>query len=154
MEQKLNMLATRKMTREAMVSTLDRLFPATKSADGKPVETTRRTNILGDILKLYESNDGNQFPEQRGTAYNLLNAVTEYTDHYRSARNGERAESAMFGSGDRLKTQTMEVLMETAKGLQEVQRVTYVPASATPARQMATVRTGGLLDSILSEYHS
>jgi phage/plasmid-like protein (TIGR03299 family) len=116
-EQKLNMLATRKMTRETMVSTLDRLFPQSKDASGKPIDSTRRNNILSDVLRCYESNDSNAFPEQRGTAYNLLNAITEYTDHVRSTRKDDKGESAMFGSGDRLKTQAMEVLMETAGGL-------------------------------------
>lgn len=93
----MNLLATRKMTREAMGSILDRLFPQSKDANGKPQDSTRRNNILSDVLRCYESNDRNAFPEQPGTAYNLLNAVTEYTDHMRSARNGERAESVMFG---------------------------------------------------------
>ncbi len=141
-EQKLNFLATRKMTREAMGSILDRLFPASKDATtGKPAESTRRNNILSDVLRCYESNDRNAFPEQRGTAYNLLNAVTEYTDHMRSARNGERAESAMFGSGDKLKTQAMEVIMETANGLPvTVTRPVVVSAPSV-----------SILDQILSE---
>jgi phage/plasmid-like protein (TIGR03299 family) len=119
-EQKLNMLATRKMTRETTVSVLDRLFPQSKDAAGKPQDSTRRNNILSDVLRCYESNDSNAFPDQRGTAYNLLNAVTEYTDHVRSTRKDDKGESAMFGSGDRLKTTAMEVLMETAAGLQTV----------------------------------
>jgi phage/plasmid-like protein (TIGR03299 family) len=137
-EQKLNFLAQRKMTREAMTTVFDRLFPSKKDDDGKPVDTTRRTNILGDILACYESNDRNAFPEERGTAYNALNAITEYTDHQRSARNGERADSAMFGSGDRLKTQALEVLMETANGLPMV------------ASEVVYSRpTGSILDAIL-----
>ena len=145
-EAKLNMLATRRMTREAMGSILDRLFPQSKDANGKPQDSTRRNNILGDVLRCYESNDRNAFPEQRGTAYNLLNAVTEYTDHMRSARNGERAESAMFGSGDRLKTQAMEVILETADGLQTVvSRPIY--SDVRPAVHSGT----SLLDQIVSE---
>lgn len=129
-EAKLNMLASRKMTREAMGSILDRLFPQSKDANGKPQDSTRRNNILSDVLRCYESNDRNAFPEQRGTAYNLLNAVTEYTDHVRSTRNGDSGESAMFGSGDRLKTQAMEVIMQTADGLQYVSRpVNFAPVS-------------------------
>ena len=62
-----------------MKTVLDRLFPGKKDENGK--SSTRNDNILADVLRCYESNDRNQFPEQRGTAYNLLNAVTEYTDH-------------------------------------------------------------------------
>ncbi len=137
-EAKLNMLAARKMTREAMGSILDRLFPQSKDANGKPQDSTRRNNILTDVLRCYESNDRNAFPEQRGTAYNLLNAITEYTDHVRSTRKDDKGESAMFGSGDRLKTQAMEVIMETADGLQ-----------LTVSRPMTFAPSVSLLDQIV-----
>jgi phage/plasmid-like protein (TIGR03299 family) len=146
-EQKLNMLATRKMTREAMGSILDRLFPQSKDASGKPQDSTRRNNILTDVLRCYETNDNNVFPEQRGTAYNLLNAVTEYTDHVRSTRKDDKGESAMFGSGDRLKTQAMEVIMETAGGLQTVSRpVSYAYAEPTVSL-LDQIANAGILGS-------
>ena len=123
-EDKLNFLADRKMTRETMTTVMDRLFPKRlKAGTDEPVSATRRENILSDILKIYEMNDGNAFPEQRGTAYNLLNAITNYTDHERSTQGDGRAESALFGSGDKLKTQAMEVLYEVAGAL---------PATARP----------------------
>lgn len=129
-ESKLNLLAARRMTRESMGTILDRLFPQRKGEDGKPIESTRRNNILGDILASYESNDRNAFPEQRGTAYNFLNAITEYVDHKASTWAGDNGKSAMFGSGDRLKTQAMEVLLESAAGMPvvETQRLVYSPA--------------------------
>jgi phage/plasmid-like protein (TIGR03299 family) len=131
-EDKLNFLAQRKMTREAMTTVMDRLFPKRVKADGDtPVNATRRENIIADVLKIYELNDGNAFPEQRGTAYNLLNAITNYTDHERSTQNGDtgRAESSMFGSGNRLKTNALEVIMEAANGLSPI-------AAPMPARQL------------------
>jgi hypothetical protein len=137
------MLATRKMTRETMGSILDRLFPQSKDATGKPQDSTRRNNILADVLRTYESNDNDAFPEQRGTAYNALNAITGYVDHSRSTRANDNGESAMFGSGDRLKTQAMEVIYETAGGLATISRpVVY-----------ATVPMSGssLLDQIINE---
>lgn len=139
-EQKLNLLAGRRMTREAMLSVLDRLFPVKqKDANGKPLESARRANTVADVLKLYELNDANVFPEQRGTAVNLLNAVVEYTDHMRSSQN--RAQSAMFGSGDALKTKALEVLLETADGLDVVTR-SQVFTPGVPAM-------GGMLGSAL-----
>lgn len=117
-EDRLNLLAGRKMNREAMTSILDRLFPKAKDAAGEVKDTARRSNILGDILKLYEVNDGNAFPEQRGTAYNLLNAITNYVDHERSSKEDGRAESAMFGSGDALKSKALEVIYESASKLE------------------------------------
>lgn len=125
MEQKLNFLATRKVTRESYTSIIDRLFPkkVVENKDGKEdegVSSTRRDNILAEILSTYDDNDGNQFPEQRGTAYNLLNAITNYTDHQRGSRGGDRSESALFGSGDKLKNQAYEVILEGAKGMPEI----------------------------------
>jgi hypothetical protein len=120
-EDRLNFLAGRKMNREALTSIMDRLFPKTaKDENGEAKETTRRTNILADVLKIYEANDGNAFPEQRGTAYNLLNAITNYVDHERSSKEDGRAESAMFGSGDTLKSKALEVIYESARGLDAV----------------------------------
>ncbi len=113
-EDRLNFLANRKMNREALSVIFDRLFPKNEEAKN----TTRRDNILADILKNYELNDGNAFPEQRGTAYALLNAITDYTDHQRSTKDDGRAEAAMFGSGDALKTKAYEVVYQTAQGLE------------------------------------
>lgn len=146
MEEKLNFLASKQMTREASVNLLDRLFPKTEKEYGRSDSSTRRDNILVEILNKYESNDNNTFPEQRGTAYNMLNAITNYTDHVRSTKGGDkgRSESAVFGSGERLKSQAFEVLMETAGGLPSVQtRTTYVEVPAMP------VVSGSLLDQVL-----
>ena len=119
-EDRLNFLAGRKMNREALGSIMDRLFPKRLGENGESKDTTRRSNILVDIMKCYELNDGNAFPDQRGTAYNLLNAITEYTDHHRSSKEDGRAESAMFGSGDALKTKAMEVIYQEARTLEPV----------------------------------
>ncbi len=137
-EDRLNFLAGRRMNREALATIFERLFPKREEAKTQ----TRRENIMSDVLKLYELNDGNAFPEQRGTAYALLNAVTNYTDHERSSKDDGRAESAMFGSGDALKSKAMEVIYEAAKTL-----------DGMPVK--LTVRTDGMttgssvLDSVL-----
>ena len=112
LEHKLNTLAERQMTKDTMLEVLAMLFPV--SQDGKAV--TRRERIVMKVLELFESNDKNAIPEIRGTAYNLLNAVTEYTDHFRTGiRKGDdvnkaRAASALFGSGDELKTRALNVI--------------------------------------------
>lgn len=115
MQDRLNFLADRRVTRESLDSIMLRLFPVAKDESGEDKKSTRRENILADILAVYEDNDGNQFPEQRGTAYNLLNAITNYTDHSRSTKQGGRAESAIFGSGDKLKNQALEVITLAAR---------------------------------------
>src|SRR5271154_1490613 len=111
-------LAETKLTRESSAAILERLFPV--SAD-KTVSTTRRENIVQEVLNCYAHNDADAYPSIKGTAYNLLNAVTEYTDHIRTARgNGSepakmavaRSESALFGSGAAFKTQALQVILE------------------------------------------
>ncbi len=115
---KMERLASNKLTRESVNHILDRLFP---QSDNEKANQTRRNNTLVEVLNLYANNDKNAFPSVKGTGYNLFNAVTEYADHFRTARgNGSepaqvasaRAESAMFGSGDKLKTQALTVILE------------------------------------------
>lgn len=140
-EDKLNFLAARKMTRESVTSIMDRLFPKTRNDDGVAKETTRRTNIIADVLKLYELNDGNAFPDQRGTSYNLLNAITNYTDHERG-QNDSRAEVAMFGSGDALKSKAFDIIMESSKGLEVISRPSYYVGNGSTG--------SALLDDVLA----
>ena len=115
---KMEKLASTKLTRESVQHILDRLFP---QSDNEKANQTRRNNTLIEVLGLYANNDKNAFPSVKGTGYNLFNAITEYVDHFRTARgNGSepeqvasaRAESAMFGSGDKLKTQALTVILE------------------------------------------
>lgn len=118
LKSKMLRLAETKLTRESVTRVLDRLFP--KSAD-ESASQTRRDGTLTEVLGLYEANDRNAFPSVKGTAYNLLNAVTEYTDHMRTARGQgsepaqvamARSESALFGSGEKLKAQALAVILE------------------------------------------
>jgi phage/plasmid-like protein (TIGR03299 family) len=116
MQDKFVFLAGKKVTRESLDKIMLKLFPVKKDEEGKETDSsTRRTNILADILSLYEKNDGDTFPEQRGTAYALLNSITNYTDHVRSSKGGARAESALFGSGDKMKTSALEMILEEAE---------------------------------------
>ena len=145
---KLKLLATRRMTRDTMTTILDRLFPKNQEAE----RDTRRENILADVLRMYESNDRNQFPQERGTAFNLLNAVTEYTDHVRSARVTAskadysqlqaRAESAVFGSGESLKNKALDVILEATNGAQVIAPMVF-PSADPPI--------GGLLGDVIAQ---
>lgn len=117
-ETKLNFLAGRKMIKESFQRIMDRLFPKREAEiDGPVVNQTRRDNVLAEICQMYENNDNNTFPEQRGTAYNLLNAITGYVDHERSSKGDMRAQSALFGSGDKLKTSALAAILDEAHGL-------------------------------------
>jgi phage/plasmid-like protein (TIGR03299 family) len=137
LEEKLNLLATRKMTKDSLVSIMDRLFPPPKDEKSN---TTRRENVLSDVLRLYELNDNNAVSSIRGTAYNLLNAVTEYTDHERNARITEnrkgytlaqaRAENAFVGTGDKLKQDALDVILQDTAGNPVISRIYSQPIPA------------------------
>lgn len=144
---KLTKLSERKVTKENVVTILNRLFPATSDAT---VSSTRRENVLSTVLSHFAHNDGNAFPEQQGTAYALLNAITDYADHDRSTRKtgdnqtdvSARAESALFGSGAKLKTAAMDTIYDVM-----LKDGTSVPMAMTVNPDLPN--DGGLLDSII-----
>ena len=52
---------------------------------------------------------GAEMASAKGTAFGLLNAVTEFVDHERRARSADhRLESAWFGQGAALKENALE----------------------------------------------
>jgi len=109
---KMKELSKKKVTRKNMENILLKLFP---TREGELA--TRTKNNISDLLNLYESNDKNAFPEIRGTAYNLLNACTEYADHVKSVKGGEnidkaRVESSLFGSGEKFKSEAIEYIIK------------------------------------------
>lgn len=78
----------------------------------KPL-TGRSKNILREVSEILAIGRGtSEFPEQRGTMWGALNAITEYVDHSRTVRNvdgaDDRLASVGFGSGDKLKTRAFE----------------------------------------------
>lgn len=161
---KLNRLAERVVTRDTLESILNRLFPAENQ---KAAESPARVQKMLDVVKLFESNDYNQFPEIRGTPYNLLNAFTEWTDHYSGVRRtagrvGQtddqiRAERAMFGDGSAAKQTALDIILEeTAYApLKTTRRVVSGGVAVLEQERVATramsddTDNSGLLDSIL-----
>lgn len=118
-EETLNELARRRLDRPTYEAILGEIFPKTDGAN-----QTRRNNTLAEISHLYQSNDRNAIPQIAGTALNLLNAITEHTDHVRAARGGgsslagqerARAESAAIGSGSALKSRALEIILEATE---------------------------------------
>lgn len=56
---------------------------------------------------------GSQLASSRGTAWGLLNGITEYVDHHRRARSDDhRRDAAWFGEGARIKQRAWEEVME------------------------------------------
>ena len=130
---KLNTLARRTVPKELNLQIMDKLF----GADWR--DSTRKRQQVAGIAQLYDQNDHGAIPEIKGSAYNLLNAITEYTDHFRSVRitaNKEgmtesqvRAEGAIFGgSGETMKNNALETILEMTAGCPEQQyKTVYKP---------------------------
>lgn len=121
---KMEALAQARLTRDSMTTIIDRLFPKPPAGQNQ----TRRENTVAEVLALFESNDNNAIPAIRGTGYNLLNAVTQWTDHQRSARITDdrkaagytvakaRAENALFGTGETLKSSALQTIIDVTSG--------------------------------------
>jgi phage/plasmid-like protein (TIGR03299 family) len=148
LREKFNVLASRKLTKDLLVSTLDKLFPK----DDAKKHQTRRENTIQFVLDRYEFNDANTFANQRGTAFNLLNAVTGYVDHERGVRLTEkkkgvvtaeqiRAELSVFGAGEVFKQDAFSLILEATKNAPQVaQRALLLP----PVTRIGTAGNEGV----------
>lgn len=78
------------------------------------IETQQRApKGEGEILRLFNGGAiGSRIPGVQGTAWGMLNAVTEYVDHRATAKtDSHRMNSAWFNGGDDLKTSCFEQLL-------------------------------------------
>ncbi|GMG91633.1 hypothetical protein Cmtc_28530 [Cupriavidus sp. TKC] len=78
-------------------------YPVTASSDRDALAVNERA--IKAVGLLYAGRGkGAQLPSASGTAWGLLNAVTEFTDHHRRARSDDhRRDAAWFGAGATLK---------------------------------------------------
>lgn len=79
---------------------------------GQPVHATNDSAIKA-VQSLYAGNGmGATLASASGTAFGLLNAVTEYCDHHRRARSEDhRRDAAWFGTGATLKQKAWDEAM-------------------------------------------
>jgi len=79
-----------------------------KTASSSHERTLKRVQELFD-----GSGRGSELAAAKGTAWGLMNAVTEFIDHERRARNQEyRLDSAWFGPGAALKQRALEQALQ------------------------------------------
>lgn len=82
--------------------------------------TSFQKRTVDKILELHESGAGADIPGVRGTAYGLLQAHTEFADHFRVVRPGERPvsearfESIMMGGAHQFKTRAFYAIRDYA----------------------------------------
>ena len=75
-----------------------------------PSATVVNERAMTKVQALFDGNGkGAELASAKGTAFGLLNAVTEFVDHERRARSVDhRLESAWFGAGATLKQKSLE----------------------------------------------
>lgn len=112
---RMRVLAERKVQwHEAMgffMNVLCEVTPYSKLPEVLPNE-----RALRKVQSLYEGRGrGATLESSQGTAWGLLNAVTEYVDHERRARSSEyRMDSAWFGQGAQIKQRALEAALQLA----------------------------------------
>jgi hypothetical protein len=111
---RLRTLSERKVRNRDVQAYMQRVFaepglplPTNKAVQSGEVKTPR---AMQQVLALFEGRGrGADLPSAKGTAYGLLNAVTEFVDHERRARGTDyRLDSAWFGQGASIKQRAMD----------------------------------------------
>jgi phage/plasmid-like protein (TIGR03299 family) len=98
-------LAECKVKDDAVEAFLKRVltYPVNPQADGIPTAVNDRA--MKTVQELYAGRGkGSEMASASGTAWGLLNSITEYIDHHRRARsNDHRLDAAWFGAGAAIK---------------------------------------------------
>jgi phage/plasmid-like protein (TIGR03299 family) len=84
----------------------------TGSADARPVPATNDSAVKS-VMELFRGRGkGAQMASAADTAWGILNAITEFTDHHRRARSDDhRRDAAWFGAGAALKQKAWDEAM-------------------------------------------
>lgn len=97
-------LASRRVSAREQVDFILALMTDEKEKLDPESISTRKRNIIADILNRAQGGAmGSQFRSAQGTAWGLVNAITEYVDHVQGRSTETRFDSAQFGQGANLK---------------------------------------------------
>lgn len=108
-------LAERKVSAREQVDFILALMTDEKEKLDPESISTRKRNIIADILNRAQgAAKGAHFKAADGTAWGLLNAVTEYVDHTQGNSVATRFNSAQFGAGAALKREAFEAALKLA----------------------------------------
>ena len=118
-EEQATALADRKLSnKEAMNLLFEIMEPklAAQLSKGEKVElSTMRKNQITSVFELFQGRGmGSGLVAAQGTAWGMVNAVTQYVDHEITARGdaiNNRFRSAQFGPGAQLKTTAFETAL-------------------------------------------
>jgi phage/plasmid-like protein (TIGR03299 family) len=111
---RLRTLSERKVKSRDVAAYFQRVFaePGSKPIVNKsiPDSNSKTPRAMQQVMALFEGRGrGSDLPSAKGTAYGLLNAVTEFVDHERRARGADyRLDSAWFGQGAAIKQRALD----------------------------------------------
>lgn len=112
LEHDANILASKRLSRSQAVELLCKIYANQDTPEGL---STRQGNIIKNVFNLYNgSGYGSSLASADGTAWGLLNAVTQYTDHEQGHSINNKIRSSWFGQGDTFKTNAKNLLLEVA----------------------------------------
>jgi phage/plasmid-like protein (TIGR03299 family) len=104
--------ASRELAAKTMVNDTAEVFVESLLRDTKTVvsEDVRGSKQFQKIMDLFRGSAmGGTLISSEGSAWGLVNAVTEFVDHHARAKtDGHRLANAWFGRGDDLKTEALE----------------------------------------------
>lgn len=101
-------LSERRVSSREQVDFILALMSSDEELKNPDLISSRKRNIVADILARAQGGAmGSQYRAAQGTAWGLLNAVTEYVDHVQGNSTETRFKSAQFGQGAQLKRQAM-----------------------------------------------
>jgi len=100
-------LSDRKVKNQESLDFFEQVF----NEDNQPFKQKRNERAIKAAQSLFEGKGkGALLQSSQSTAWGLLNAITEYVDHERRARNHDyRLDSAWFGKGAQIKQKALEV---------------------------------------------
>lgn len=93
------------------------IFLSKKDMEANKPLSNQQQNEINKIMSIYRSARGQEVATANGKLWGAVNAVTNYADHVRSTKSGERIDSAWFGNGAVLKERAWHqaiALIETA----------------------------------------
>lgn len=109
-EDLLNKLAEKKMTKEQNVQVITELFASYDDDDKKFTEQSRK--VMREVWTAVHRSPGSELRSAQGTAWGLVNGVTNFLDYSARARSRDnRLQSAWFGKGRDLKAQAVSLAL-------------------------------------------
>lgn len=110
-EDQVQQLAERKVTNMEAINYIVSLL----GDPAKPIEEQKSVQTMAQVLQLFDGRGkGAELRSAKGTAWGLVNAVTEYVDWHKGNDLSRRLDSAWFGKAGELKEKAFDLALKLA----------------------------------------